>query len=102
MKKVFVSVVLTVSAFVLSSCGAPVVGLVYTDTTLPVTATCTTGASKVGTATSTTYLGLWAEGDASIDAAKKNGGISTVSSVDEKVHSILGIITTYTTTVRGN
>ena len=31
-----------------------------------------------------------------------NGGISTVSSVDEKVHSILGIITTYTTTVRGN
>ena len=101
MKKAFVSVVLSVSALVLSSCGAPVVGLVYTDTTLPVTATCASGASKVGTATSTTYLGLWAEGDASIAAAKKNGGITTVSSVDEKVHSILGIFTKFTTTVRG-
>jgi hypothetical protein len=56
----------------------------------------------VRTATSTTYLGLWAEGDASIDTAKKNGGITTVSSVDAKVDSILGIVTTYTTTVRGN
>ena len=41
-------------------------------------------------------------GDASIATAKKNGGITTVSSVDEKIESILGIITTYTTTVRGN
>jgi hypothetical protein len=45
---------------------------------------------------------MWAEGDASIEAAKKNGGITTVSSVDTKVKSILGIYTTYTTTVRGN
>ena len=64
-------------------------------------ASCASG-SKVGKATSTTYLALWAEGDASIDAAKKNGGITTVSSVDVKVDSILGIITTFTTTVRGN
>lgn len=67
----------------------------------PVMATTAT-ASKVGTATSTTYLALYATGDASIEAAKRNGGITTVSSVDEKVHSILGLITTYTTTVRGN
>ena len=102
MKKAFVSAALAVSAVVLSSCAISPVGFVYTDTTLPVTATSAVSGGKVGTATSTTYLGLWAEGDASIDAAKKNGGISTVSSVDEKVHSILGIITTYTTTVRGN
>lgn len=101
MKKVFASAALAVSALVLSSCGAPLVGAVYTDITVPVTATSASG-SKVGTATSTTYLGLWAEGDASINAAKQNGGITTVSSVDEKIHSILGIITTYTTTVRGN
>ena len=102
MKKVFTSAALAVSAFVLSSCGAPLIGAVYTDITVPVTATSSSASSKVGTATSTTYLGLWAEGDASIAAAKKNGGISTVSSVDEKIKSILGIITTYTTTVRGN
>ena len=101
MKKVFVSTALAVSALVLSSCVSPI-GVVYTDTTLPVTATSTAGAGKVGTATSTTYFGLWAQGDASIDAAKKNGGITTVSSVDEKISTILGIKTTYTTTVRGN
>ena len=101
MKKTFVSAALAVSAVVLSSCVSPI-GLVYTDATLPLTATSNAGSSKVGTATSTTYFGLWAEGDASIDAAKKNGGITTVSSVDEKINTILGIKTTYTTTVRGN
>ncbi len=100
MKKAFVSAALAVAACVLSSCGAPLVGAAYTDITIPVMATTASG-SKVGTATSTTYLSLWAEGDASINAAKKNGGITTVSSVDEKIHSILGLITTYTTTVRG-
>lgn len=101
MKKTFVSAALAVAALVLSSCGAPLVGSLYTDITVPVAATTAGGASKVGTATSTSYLGLWAEGDASIEAAKKNGGITTVSSVDEKIKSILGIYTTYTTTVRG-
>ena len=101
MKKAIVSTALALSALALCSCGAPRYGIVYTDISAPVTATSASG-TKVGTATSTTYVGLWAEGDASIAAAKRNGGITTVSSVDEKVHTILGIITTYTTTVRGN
>lgn len=101
MKKAIVSAALTLSALALCSCGAPRVGVVYTDISAPMASTCACG-SKVGKATSTTYLALWAEGDASIDAAKKNGGITTVSSVDVKVDSILGIITTFTTTVRGN
>ena len=100
MKKAVVSAALALSAIVISSCGAPVIGAAYTDITVPVMATTASG-SKVGTSTSTTYLALWAEGDASINAAKKNGGITTVSSVDTKIHSILGLITTYTTTVRG-
>ena len=102
MKKAFASIVLTASAFILSSCGAPIIGTLYTDTSLPVAVTSAADSTKVGTATTTTYLSLWAEGDASIEAAKKNGGITTVSSVDTKVKSILGIYTTYTTTVRGN
>ena len=101
MKKAIVSAVLALSAVALCSCGAPRYGLVYTDVSKPLMATTATG-SKVGTATSTNYLSLYATGDASIDAAKKNGGITTVSSVDEKVHSTYGgLITTYTTTVRG-
>ena len=101
MKKAIVSAALVVASLVLCSCGVSRVGAIYTDISAPISATTASG-SKVGTATSTTYLGLWAEGDASIDTAKKNGGITTVSSVDAKVDSILGIVTTYTTTVRGN
>ncbi|MBR5522568.1 MAG: TRL-like family protein [Akkermansia sp.] len=101
MKKTIASVALAVSALALCSCGAPQIGLAYTEITAPLTATTGTG-SKVGTATSTTYLGLVAMGDASVEAAKRNGGISSVSSVDVKIDSILGLYTTYTTTVRGN
>ncbi|MBT8793374.1 MAG: hypothetical protein HFJ62_07240 [Akkermansia muciniphila] len=41
-------------------------------------------------------------GDSSIEAAKKNAGITTVSAVDTKVYSILGIYNKFTTTVSGN
>jgi hypothetical protein len=101
MKNKLVLSLLAAAAVVLSSCGAPRVGALFTDISAPVTAT-SSGGSRVGTAQSQCILGLVATGDASIAAAKRNGGISTVSSVDEHVHSILGIITTYTTTVRGN
>ena len=102
MKKAVVSAALAISTLALCSCGITRVGPVYTDISAPATSTCSSASSKVGKATTTCYLGLWAKGDASIDAAKKNGGISTVSSVDISVDSILGIVTTYTTTVRGN
>ncbi len=102
MKTKLTSTLLTaVAAVVLSSCGAPRVGAIYTDVKAPVAAG-SGGGSRVGVATSTTYLGLIATGDASIATAKKNGGISSVSSVDEEIKSVLGIITTYKTTVRGN
>lgn len=77
------------------------VGSVYADVTDPVAATAAAG-NRVGTSQATSYLGIVALGDASVAAAKANGGISTVSSVDRKRQNILGIITTYTTTVRGN
>lgn len=92
---------LSTAAVLLSSCGAPRVGTLYTDVTAPVAAGPGTG-NRVGTAKSTNYFSLVAVGDASIDAAKKNGNITTVTSADEHIESILGIITTYTTTVRGN
>lgn len=101
MKKTIAILSLTLSALTLSSCGAPRVGAIYTDVTAPVAAS-NGGGSRVGVSKSTTYLGLISIGDASINTAKRNGGISTVTSADEHISSILGIITTYTTTVRGN
>lgn len=58
--------------------------------------------TKIGTATSTSFLGLIATGDASIEAAKANGGIREVKFVDYKSENILGIVGTYTTTVYGD
>lgn len=105
MKKTIALVALSAAGFILSSCAGIVnnrpVGAIYADVADPVAATTGSG-SRVGTATSTSYLGLVALGDSSIAAAKAAGGISSVSSVDVKRNNILGIITTYTTVVRGN
>ncbi len=57
--------------------------------------------AKVGTATSKSYLALVATGDASIETACKNGGITKISHVDWEVKNILGLIGEYTTTVYG-
>lgn len=101
MKKALIILPLATAALLLTSCGAPRVGALYTDVTAPVAAGPGTG-KRVGTAKSTTYCGLISVGDASIEAAKKNANITTVSSADEHIESVLGIVTTYTTTVRGN
>ncbi len=101
MKNKLLIPVVAAAAVVLSSCGAPRVGAIYTDVKAPVAAG-SGGGAKVGTATSTTYLGLIATGDASVATAKRNGGISSINSVDEEIKSILGIVTTYKTIVRGN
>ena len=81
-------------ATLLCSCGTMgPIGVVYSDVNKPVHA---------GQSESKSYCGLVALGDSSIEAAKKNGGIKTVSAVDTKVYSILGIYNKYTTTVSGN
>lgn len=70
--------------------------------TLPVNATSNPIGEKVGTATATGFLGfLFFNADASIRTAAKNGGITTISTVDIKHTSILNIIVTYETIVTG-
>ena len=91
-------------ASVASGCAAgisPVTGFIFTDVKGANMAT-TAGGSKTGSATCNSILGLVATGDCSIRAAKKNGGISTVSSVDYHTKSIFGVIAEHTTLVRGN
>lgn len=104
MKKILLSVSVF-SAFFLTSCSAVYpgsgVGLIYTNVTEGQTATSNNIGSKRGEATATGILGLVSTGDASIQTAAKNAGITKISHVDTKKKSILGIVSKYTTVVYG-
>ena len=72
------------AALLLSGCAAGLspTGLgIYTNVKGPITATTATG-TKQGTSCATSVLGFVNTGDASIEGAKKAGGISTVASAD--------------------
>jgi hypothetical protein len=56
---------------------------------------------KMGKACMRSILGLVASGDASIQAAKANGNIKKVSTIDYEVENILGVVGHYCTVVRG-
>jgi hypothetical protein len=57
--------------------------------------------SKTGTAMVVNYLGWIAMGDASVQAACTNGGISTIHTVDHDSWNVLGIYSKFTTRVTG-
>lgn len=59
-------------------------------------------ATKEGRACMNSYLAMVAVGDASIEAAKANGGITNVAVVDYEVKNILGVVGEYCTVVKGN
>ncbi len=91
-------------AALFSSCAvgkSPIAGFAYTDIKDGLAVTSNTGASKVGISTATGYVGVVAMGDASIESAAKNGGITRIQHVDYHTKSILGLYTTYTTIVYG-
>ena len=58
--------------------------------------------SKTGTSQMVNYCGYVAIGDASVQTAAKNGGITKVKTMDVHFDSILGIINTTTTTITGD
>ena len=82
---------------------APVTGFVSTNVSVPLDV----GSGihkphlKVGTASVTSFLGLFASGDASIQAACQNGGIQQIHYVDYRVESSLGLFAKYTLYVYG-
>jgi hypothetical protein len=113
-RKLIVPVVTTLFAVctmgLLTGCahvaGSPVNGFWFMDVSAPswhLHAPLDAGvqATKTGEATATTILGLIATGDASVDAAMKNGGITKVHHIDIKAHNILGIIGKFTLVVYG-
>lgn len=102
MKKVYFLV--AAAMFLFSGCAfvnAPLIGGIVTNTTSPLTATSNNICEKTGNAKCTSILGIVAYGDCSIETAKKNGGLSEVSSVDVKAFSVLGFYASYETIVCG-
>jgi len=79
---------------------APVQGWLYTGVSAGLSVSAQAG-PKTGEACAASYLGIIATGDASIDTARRNGGITSISIVDEKMTSILGLYVTHCTIVHG-
>lgn len=86
MKKVLF---LSAAALMLGACATPptyVGAALFAQTQQPILATSAPG-TKVGRACATNVLGLLIQGDMSVEAAKKNGRITQVSSIDRDIKS---------------
>ena len=102
MKKTILSIACAVAiALGMSSCAAMGNGMLYNDTVEPNQVTANALGSKVGQAQIVNIVGV-ALGDAGIQKAAKEAGITKVSHVDKKVWSILGVYSVTTYTVYGN
>ncbi len=79
----------------------PLIGIVMTDVTGPIMSNGRVGA-KEGRACAQSILPLVAQGDASIAAAAKAGGIKKIDTIDHYSKSLLGIVSDFCTIVRGS
>ena len=101
---------LAILAASLSGCmivDSPIKGVLGTEVFWGDIATGKTGSSapgelKSGKACAESILGLLARGDASVRAAKENGNISEVTSVDHSARNLLNIVGEWCTIVRGH
>lgn len=82
----------------------PPAGFLYSDIQAPLSIEPegTKLGSKVGEASTTSILGAFATGDASVATAAKAGGITTVRHIDYKMKNVLGIMSTFTVVVYGD
>jgi len=98
------SALVLLSALALTACGTlrqPVAGGIYSDVIAPEGVSSNQAGNRVGQACATSILGLVATGDASIEAARRAGGITLITSVDGVSNTILGVYTKFCTVVRG-
>jgi hypothetical protein len=79
----------------------PVLGFIYTNVQSGEEATNVPSPTKRGEACATSILGLVATGNASIDAAARQGGITSIAYVDASHSTILGLYSEYCTLVYG-
>jgi len=74
----------------------------YADTQANESVTQNEMGSKKGEACSFSILGAYTSGDSSVKAAAKKGGISKVSSVDNRFMNIVGVYAEYCVVVTGS
>lgn len=99
-----IAVVLALALLGTTGCIAvqtPAIGVLYTDVKGPLDAEGRLG-EKQGTACAESILGLVARGDASIEAAAREGGVTDITSVSHHTTNLLGIIGEFCTIVRGS
>lgn len=101
MKKIFALAFVTMMFMSCSVVKSPVAGMLFTDIKDGMAVTANAGSSKVGTAEVKAYLGIIATGDASIQTAAKNAGITRIHHVDYQSKSYVGIYSVYTVIVYG-
>ena len=91
-----------VASIGLSSCASyGPMGWVYSGGTTGISANNDVKPNKRGEACVISVLAIASGGDASIGAAKANGGITKVASVDYDVMNVLGVYGQYCTVVKG-
>lgn len=93
-------------ATLLSGCAtavSPVTGSLYTNVRAPLLVTDSADKpTKVGRATMRSILGVYAVGDASVEAAAKNAGITHIHHVDYQAQNLFGVMSDFTVIVYGN
>lgn len=102
--KIVMNAVVLCGAALLGGCAtvaSPVGNGLITKVSGPITTGDHTVTTKTGEACATNVLGLVANGDASIEAAKTNGGITRVSSVDHTSNNVLYLFSKFCTRVAG-
>lgn len=100
MKKLFI----IATTLIIASCASPNSEMgraIVFDTIEPITVTSNDKGSKVGEACGKNVLGVVTMGDLSIEKARENGNISSITSVDKKVTGHI-FIADVCTIVRGN
>jgi len=99
MKKLLL--IAAIATFFAGCAVGPLPGVIYTGADYGLDATANAVGSKVGTGQATAILGIVATGDASINTAARQAGISRISHVDYKVTNIIGVYQTYEIYVYG-
>lgn len=103
MKKAVLPLLLAVALGGCATAMSPVNGSLYSNISGPLLATDNPEKpSKIGRASMRTIMGVYAVGDASIDAAAKNAGITRIHHVDYETESVFGIVADFTVVVYGN
>lgn len=102
MKRIMI-VLLAVALGGCATAMSPVTGTMYSNVKAPLTATTSPKeVQRVGRASVRSILGVFASGDASIQTAARNGGITEIHHVDYESQNFFGVLAEFTVVVYGN